>query len=297
MAVHIPVLLSECLEYLISDPGGVYLDLTTGEGGHSMAIAEKIGAKGLLYCFDRDAEIQALAKENLKGYPQIKFVLKNFCELKDVVQPDSVSGILADLGISMFHYRESDKGFSFLKKDPLDMSLDGSHPNLSDIVHDFGEKEISDLIYRYGEERLSRKIAHYIVSYRKEKKIEDTAELAALIKKAVPANPEKRGFHPATKSFQAFRIYINKEFDNLEKMLADSLDVLKSGGRLVILTYHSLEDRIVKQFFKKRVEQGEIRLLNKKPLTADKEEVAKNPSARSAKLRAVEKISGGVVHV
>lgn len=292
MAVHIPVLLNETMELLITSKDGMYADLTTGEGGHSREMLGRLNPSGRLYCFDRDKEIQALAKENLKDFKNVSFVLSNFSELGVFAQAEKISfdGILADLGLSMFHYKESQKGFSFLREDPLDMTLDGGSPNLYDVVNSFTEEEIANIIYQYGEERLSRRIAHGIVMYRRVKKIQTTLELAEIIKKSVPFSKHQRGFHPATKSFQAFRIYLNRELENLERMMESSLIYLKSGGRLAVMTYHSLEDRIVKWFFRKKADEKIIKLLTKKPIIASRNEIESNASSRSAKLRVIEKI-------
>ncbi len=293
MAEHIPVLLNETLDYLINRKDGVYMDLTTGEGGHSKEIVKLLEKAATLYCFDRDNDIQGIAKENLKDFKNIKFILSNFSNLKNVLGEEGVghvSGILADVGLSMFHYKKSDKGFSFNKDAVLDMTLDGASPNASDVVNNFTQEEIADIIFKYGEDRMSRRIASFITQYRREKKIETTLELGDIIKKAVPGSKKKRGFHPATKSFQALRIFVNKEFENLEKMMRESIKLLEKGGRLAIITYHSLEDRIVKHFFKEEAITKKIKILTKKPIAPDREEILKNASARSAKLRVIEKI-------
>lgn len=292
MPLHIPVLLDESIQFLFTNPKGIYADLTTGEGGHSLALAQKLDKEGKLFCFDRDSQIQNLAKEYLKDFSNIAFILSNFSQIsvqlgKNKIEAGQVSGILADLGLSMFHYKESEKGFSFLQNHPLDMSLDGAKPNAYDIVNTFSKEEIADILFKYGEEHQSRKIAHFIERARKIKKIENTKELAQIIAKAKGFS--KRGFHPATKSFQALRIYINKELDNLLTMIKQSLNLLAVGGRLVLITYHSLEDRMVKQFFKKQALESCFKLLTKKAIKASPQEIALNPSARSARLRVLQK--------
>ncbi|HCL57796.1 MAG TPA: 16S rRNA (cytosine(1402)-N(4))-methyltransferase [Spirochaetia bacterium] len=292
MAVHTPVLLKEILDFLVSRPEGVYLDLTTGEGGHSFEIASRLNNGGKLICFDRDEEIQKIAKENLKTFTQVDFALSNFSNLMETLSRFSLSsadGILADLGLSMYHYKESEKGFSFIKDTPLDMTLDGSSPNAYDVVNSFTQTEIADILFQYGEERLSRRIAAYIVEYRKQKKIETTKELAGIIDKAAFFAYKKKNMHPATKSFQAIRIFVNQELENLEKMLSEALLALSKGGRLAVITYHSLEDRIVKNTFKNASLEKEFKILTKKPIIPTKEETQNNPSARSAKLRVIEK--------
>jgi 16S rRNA (cytosine1402-N4)-methyltransferase len=292
MAIHIPVFLEDTLNLLLTRKDGIYLDLTTGEGGHSLKIAEFISGKGKLLCFDRDEEIQAIAKENLKDFENVSFVLDNFSNFPQYLKPDEkATGILADLGLSMFHYKISEKGFSFLREDPLNMGLDkNTTPDLYEIVNHFSEQEIADIIYQYGEERASRKIASFIVRYRQEKTIENTKELAEIIRKAFPPRGRRPGFHPATRSFQAFRIYINREFENLKTMLAESIDALETGGRVAVITYHSLEDRIVKWFFREQAQEKRVKILTKKPIMPTREEMENNPSSRSAKLRVAEKI-------
>lgn len=290
MAEHIPVLLEDSLRLLLNKEDGIYADLTTGEGGHSFEIARRLKDNGKLICFDRDKEIQSIAKENLKEFSNISFVLKSFSHLKEALNElklPKIDGILADLGLSMYHYRESSKGFSFLRDDPLDMSLDNASPNAYDVINSFPKDDIADILYEYGEERASRRIASFIFNYRKQKKIESTKELADIIRKAVPFRG-KKGFHPATKSFQALRIYVNQELENLKTLLNDSLECLNPGGRLVIISYHSLEDRIVKHFFREKAQQKQIKLLHKKPIIATNDEVKLNASARSAKMRAIE---------
>lgn len=293
MRTHIPVLLNEVLDFLLVRKDGIYYDLTTGEGGHSLKIAEYLNKNGQLVCFDRDHEIQKLAKNNLSNFSNIQFTLNNFTQLKDVTnefQFKNVTGILADLGLSMFHYKVSEKGFSFLKDDELNMSLDHSHPNAYDVVNSFSQTEIADIIFQFGEERLSRRIASFIVAYRKNKKIETTKELAEIIFKSYPGAKRKRNFHPATKTFQALRIYVNKELDNLKSMINDSIEILEPGGRLIIISYHSLEDRIVKWAFREKAGENQIKILTKRPIISSDEEIKENSSARSAKMRVVEKI-------
>jgi len=289
--LHIPVLLEETI-FFLSNGRGVYVDLTTGEGGHSRAILERLGDNcEKLICFDRDIEIQNIAKESLKHFPNVIFVNSNFSNIKNVLNTlgvNSVRGIIADLGLSMYHYKDSGKGFSFLRDDRLDMSLDGSRPNAYDVVNTFTEKEISDIIFSLAEERFSRRIAMAIVNARKIKKIETTKELASIVEKSVGRFYRKSRLHPATKTFQAIRIFVNNEIENLKKMIADSVNVLDNGGRLLILTYHSIEDRVVKFEFKNLSLKG-FKILTKKPIIPSKEEIKNNTSARSAKLRVIEK--------
>ncbi|HOJ50261.1 MAG TPA: 16S rRNA (cytosine(1402)-N(4))-methyltransferase RsmH [Spirochaetota bacterium] len=289
---HIPVLLEKSLELLLKKKG-IYVDLTTGEGGHSKKIAESSMCEKLI-CFDRDPDIQRIAKNNLSSYDNIIFINENFANIKNALKKigiDSVDGILADLGLSMYHYRESQKGFSFMNDMKLDMSLDNKRPNAYDVVNSFSEKEIADIIYFNSDEIHSKKIAREIVSARKIKRIETTKELADIIKKAIGKYYNKNSrIHPATKTFQALRIFVNNEIENLKKMITDSIEILNTGGRIVILTYHSIEDRVVKNMFKQFSKISFLKIITKKPIIPDYEEIKINPSARSAKLRAAEKM-------
>lgn len=291
---HQSVLVKEVLQYLITNKKGFYVDCTLGEGGHSEAILKILDKKeGCLLALDDDVEIQKIASKRLQDYPHKIIKKSNFAHLNSVLdnlKVPQVEGIFADLGLSMYHYKHSTKGFSFSKKDPLDMTLNNYKPNAFDLVNTFSVSEIQDILYKYGEEKHAYRIASFIVYYRENiGSIDNTQLLANIVEKALRSinNHKKQKIHLATKTFQAIRIYVNKEFENLENLLRMSVERLSKNGRLVIITYHSLEDRIVKNFFKN---QSKIKIITKKSIIASNEEILKNRASRSAKLRAFEKV-------
>ncbi|MDD5066582.1 MAG: 16S rRNA (cytosine(1402)-N(4))-methyltransferase RsmH [bacterium] len=304
MFLHKPVMPAETLSYLAVAPGQVYIDCTTGEGGHSELILKQARI-GRLICIEQDDEILQKAKERLRSFGNVIFIHDNFQNLRQIAERlklEQVHGILFDLGLSVFHYKKSDKGFSFERDSGLDMRLNEKlRTRASDIVNRYHEQDLIKLIWAYGEERWTKPIVHRICEYRKQKKIETTVELKELIERAVPRKFWKRWIHPATQTFQALRIAVNNELYNLEKVLDDGISLLAPGGRMVVISYHSLEDRIVKNKFRlysrgideKGQEHPEIRervrLLTKKPVIAGPKESGENPSSRSGKLRAVEK--------
>lgn len=302
---HISVLLKETVDGAFTDPKGVYADLTTGGGGHSLELAQRLDG-GRLICFDQDAQALAAAGERLKGYP-VTFVKRNFCELADALDElgiDSLDGIIADLGVSSHQLDTAERGFSFHNDAPLDMRMSGEGFSARDLVNEYEEKEISRILFAYGEEKFAAKIASGIVKARLKAPIETTGELAEIIKSSVPA-AYRREKNPCRKSFQAIRIEVNKELDVLETALSVGFERLKVGGRMSVITFHSLEDRIVKTRFKEfctgctcppefpvcvcgKQPRGE--LVGRKPVVASEEELAANPRSRSAKLRIIEKI-------
>lgn len=302
---HISVLLKETVDGAFSDPKGVYADLTTGGGGHSLELAKRLDG-GRLICFDQDKEALAAAGERLKGYP-VTFVKRNFCELKSALSELGIAeldGIIADLGVSSHQLDTAERGFSFHNDAPLDMRMSGEGFSARDLVNEYGEDEISRILFAYGEEKFARKIASGIVNARLVSPIETTGELAEIIKKSVPA-AYRREKNPCRKTFQAIRIEVNKELDVLETALSDGFDMLKVGGKMSVITFHSLEDRIVKNRFKEFCtgctcppefpvcvcgKQPRGQLVGKKPVTASEEELAVNNRSRSAKLRIIEKI-------
>lgn len=291
---HQPVLGREIVKHLITDSQGIYIDCTLGEGGHSELILKALSTKAQLIGLDADSDIQKIACERLKRYPMFLAKNVNFNQLSKILKElnlKKVSGIFADLGISMYHYKKSLKGFSFLSHDALDMTLNGTHPNAFDVVNKMSVSEVGQILKIYGEEENYYRIASFIEYYRTHiKLIETNQELAMVIQKALESLYKKKSTHRhyATKSFQAIRIYVNQELDNLKILLQEGLQHLKSGGRFVILTYHSLEDRLVKEFFKKN--EKEVKILFKKPIIASAQEVSLNPASRSAKLRIYTKI-------
>ena len=289
--VHTPVMKNEILSYLAPvSENPVMIDCTTGEGGHSQAFLDKYPALTVIG-FDRDRSIQAKAIERFLPYGS-RFIPVNGWFDEELAKREDCSAdmILFDLGISIFHYQESQRGFSFRSDENLDMRLDKSQSlDAETIVNEYGEKALADLIYQYSEERYSRRIARRIVEEREKGRITSASALADIISSSVPPAYRYARIHPATRTFQALRIEVNKELDRISPALGQAIRVLKPSGRIAVITFHSLEDRIVKWFFKERAGAGEIRILTKHPVTASEEECESNPPSRSAKLRVVEK--------
>ncbi len=292
---HVPVLLDEVLEYLNVRPGGVILDATLGLAGHSMAIARRLGPKGKLIAFDRDPEAMEAAKvrfDELRAeigdaMPEVVFVAKAFSEAANEVKPGSLDGLLADFGVSSLQLDEAHRGFSFRSEGPLDMRMDTrSGETAEQVVNQEDENELADLIYEFGEERRSRRIARAIVRARP---IRSTAELAQIVSAAAPSMKGDK-IHPATRTFQALRIRVNNELGEIQSLLKSAGSLLKPGGRLVLISFHSLEDRLVKDAFKAAKDAKVYEILTKKPVTAREQEEMRNPRSRSAKMRAAQKI-------
>ena len=317
---HVPVLPTETIDSLQLKPGSNVIDCTLGDAGHSEAMLEKIAPSGKLLGIDLDLEAILRAKRFLyrfatatagsrleAGKDKVLFARDNFANLKNIVEKNNfspVNAILMDLGWSTPQFEERGRGFSFLTDEALDMRYDsgemlkseGESWTAADVVNSYSENELSVIFKNLGEEQLSREIAKAITVYRKNKKIEKTGELTEIILQTYrdKLNSQKEipwigGLHPATKVFQALRIEVNHELENLKKALPQAVEVLASGGRLAVITFHSLEDRIVKQYFKS-IENRTIKLINKKPIIASEAELESNPRARSAKLRVVEKL-------
>ncbi len=292
--VHYPVMHREVLENLpIPEGDSVLIDCTTGEGGHTSLFLEKYPDLTVIG-IDRDKEIQKKAAERLSGFGgRFRPVNAWFDEYLAGAPSDSADAILFDLGISMFHYVESERGFSFRSEEPLDMRLNpGSGMSAADIVNGYSEENLADVIYRYGEERYSRRIARAIAERREEAPIKTASELADIIRASVPKEYRYGRIHPATRTFQALRIEVNSELDRITPALENAMRVLRKGGRIAVITFHSLEDRKVKWFFKDEAqrEDARIRILTKKPIIPSSEEEEENPPSRSAKLRVVERI-------
>ncbi|HTJ88410.1 MAG TPA: 16S rRNA (cytosine(1402)-N(4))-methyltransferase RsmH [Terriglobales bacterium] len=298
---HVPVLLKEAIDFLAVRRGGTYIDATVGLGGHSLEIARRLGAPGHLIGFDKDPKALEIATRVVRSrssvfgqetdWPPVELIHGSFVGIAGDRQPttEGVDGILADLGVSSLQFGDPERGFSFQAEGPLDMRMNPtSEPTAEQVVNQFDERELADLIYEFGEERRSRRIARAIVRSRP---IRTTAELAAVVSAAArPMNKAERKIHPATRTFQALRIFVNRELDDLRKLLEAAPQLLKPGGRLVVISFHSLEDRIVKDAMRESAKLGQYKLLTKKPVTPREEEIALNPRARSAKLRAAEKI-------
>jgi 16S rRNA (cytosine1402-N4)-methyltransferase len=282
-------MLKEVVKALKVRERGVYVDATVGTGGHAEGILK--GAEGcVLIGIDRDERAIEVARERLCGYT-VHLIRDRFSNIKDLVRSigyDEVDGILLDLGLSTLQLREEGRGFSFLKDEPLDMRMDRRQSlTASDIVNGYSEEALASIIYRYGEERFSRRIARAIVRARQKGRIDSCRRLAEIIQKAVG----RRGrIHPATRTFQALRIEVNRELDELSTAIDEGAGLLRSGGRFCVLSYHSLEDRIVKNAFKRLAQQGMFRIITKKPLRPGTEEKRANPSSRSARLRVAERI-------
>ncbi len=294
-AQHVPVLLEETLDYLNVRPGGVFADATLGLGGHSAAIARRLGGRGRLICFDRDPEamskarlrLAALAEELGGEMPEVVYEPRAFSQAQDAVAKGSLNGLLADFGVSSLQLDEPHRGFSFRAEGPLDMRMDTSSGETAEqVVNQEDEDRLADLIYEFGEERRSRKIARAIVRARP---IVTTAELARVISAVAPQMKGDK-IHPATRTFQAIRIRVNDELGEIRSLLGSAGSLLKPGGRLVMISFHSLEDRLVKDAFKAAKDAKVFEVLTKKPVIAGDVESRSNPRARSAKLRAAEKV-------
>jgi len=292
--LHEPVMVPEVIELLAPSRGGLFVDCTVGLGGHSRALLDS-GASRLLG-LDRDATALALAGESLSAFgDRVELVHADYREIDRVLDErgvPAVAGALADLGVSSMQLDTEGRGFSFRRDEPLDMRMDRSRgASAADLLRDADETEIADVIFRFGEERHSRRVARAIVGARREAAIETTGRLAAIVRRAVPHRGHQR-IDPATRTFQALRIWVNRELDGLDAFLAGAARRLLADARLAVITFHSLEDRIVKHTFRAMEKAGEgLRILTKRPLVAADEEVARNPRARSAKLRAIERFA------
>jgi 16S rRNA (cytosine1402-N4)-methyltransferase len=302
---HIPVLLNETIESLNINPNGIYVDGTAGGAGHSTEIAKKL-KNGRLISIDRDPDAILVATERLKDY-NATVVQGNFCDIKEILEQlkiASIDGMMMDLGVSSHQLDEGDRGFSYHKDAPLDMRMSQSGTTAADLVNELSVKELCNIFDKFGEEKFAYKIALGIDRARKEKRIETTLELADIIRDSVPAAARRDG-HPARKCFQALRIAVNGELDYLESSIRDAFSVLKVGGILSIITFHSLEDRIVKKTFAElckgcecppdipicvcgKTPDGE--LVTRKPVAPSEQELELNPRSRSAKLRSIRKI-------
>jgi len=297
-ARHVPVLFQEVMDFLNVRPEGTYVDCTLGLAGHAEGILRRLGSAGRLIGFDRDPEALQLAAERIdqvrtelgsqasRMAPQIELVAEAFSRIGEHIAPESVDGILADFGVSSLQLDAARRGFSFQADGPLDMRMDTrSGPTADQVVNEMSEHELANLIYEYGEERRSRRIARAIVQGRP---IVSTAQLARIAASAAP--PMKFGqIHPATRTFQALRIHVNRELDEIRDLFEAAPRLLKPSGRFVVISFHSLEDRIAKDSFRNGARQGCWSILTKKPVTAGEEEIERNPRSRSAKLRAAER--------
>ncbi len=290
--IHRSVLLDDVLDYLNPQDGKVYADCNLGMGGHSEAILERSGPHGNVIGFDWDADALSLARERLAGFGErVRFVHDNFANLKLWLAEFEVSGLdglLLDLGLSSFQLDKSDRGFSFQGSQPLDMRMDArGKETAAHLVNTASQEELADIFYYYGEEKQARRIASYIVEGRKGKVIERTDELVGIVERAVPRRFWPKKIHVATKVFQGLRIAVNQEFENLEKILQDGAQMLNPGAVFCVISFHSLEDRLVKRAFQ---QSDNLEVLTKKPVVPSSFECTENPRARSAKLRAARKV-------
>jgi len=295
--MHIPVLLKETIGYLDPKENENFIDATLGQAGHSLEILKRNGPSGKVLGIEQDQEVLKATAETLKdlGYEKrIIIVNDNFVNLKEIVERENflkVKGIIMDLGVSSWHFEESGRGFTFLKDEPLIMTLDKrKSPDAKEIINSWSQEDLEKIFRDFGQERFSKRIAENIVLKRKIQPIETTFELIEIIKKSVPASYERGRINPATRIFMALRIAANQELTNLENALPQSIDILDKGGKLVVISFHSLEDRLVKNIFKTREKQGTVKILTKKPVEAGSEELKINQRSRSAKLRVVQKI-------
>lgn len=304
---HKSVMLFECIDGLNIKPDGVYVDGTMGGAGHSKEIAKRIENNGLLVGIDRDEEAIRVAKERLAQFPNVKFVHDNHDNIKQILENlnlDGVDGILLDLGVSSYQLDERNRGFSYMGEATLDMRMDQAQKLTAKyVVNNYSEEELAKIIFEYGEEKFSRAIARRIVEYRKEKELETTEELVNIIESVIPRR--KGEGHPAKRTFQAIRIEVNNEIKPLYNTIIDSIDCLNPGGRLCVLTFHSLEDRAVKNAFNDSIgkctcppglpycvcgAKAKGKIITRKPLLPSDEEMEENSRSKSAKLRIFEKI-------
>lgn len=293
MAGHVPVLLEAIVAILQPRPGGRYLDATVGVGGHAETILRASEPTGTLVGIDRDAEALALARQRLDVFGERVMLLHGRYEyLTELVGAGrAFDGILFDLGASSLQLDTAARGFSFGREGPLDMRMDRSGGSTAaDIAARLSEQELADLIFRFGEERWSRRIARAIVEARQEEPIRSTTALANVVSRAIPRRHWPRHIHPATRTFQALRIVVNDELGRLDRALAQAVDLLHPAGRVVVMSFHSLEDRVVKQEWRNMAAAGTVRILTKRPMRPGEAETTANPRARSAKLRAVERL-------
>jgi 16S rRNA (cytosine1402-N4)-methyltransferase len=290
---HVPVLLKEAIDFLDVKPGGTYIDATVGLGGHSFELAKRLGAQGHLIGLDKDPAALKAATARLvpesADWPTVTLIHGSFAEIANGQGKATIDGILADIGVSSLQLDDAARGFSFQAEGPLDMRMNPqAELTAEQVVNQVDEVTLANLIYEFGDERRSRRIARAICRSRP---IRTTAELAAVVSAAArPMNRAERKIHPATRTFQAIRIFVNHELDDLRSLLHAAPQILKPGGRVVIISFHSLEDRMVKDAFRDGVKQGLYRVLTKKPATAAEEEIDRNPRSRSAKMRAAERV-------
>ncbi len=294
---HLPVLADAVLEYLDPQPGQTIVDCTCGLAGHAMAIGERLGTDGRLICLDQDDTYLSVVREKLASLSAPSEVLKaNFVEVADALSGlgiEKVDGILADLGVSSAQLDDPSRGFSFLADGPLDMRIDRSlRTTAADLVNSLPEKELADLLYTLGDERFSRKIARAIYQARHQGRITTTGALAQLIARTLNVDPQRRPgrIHPATRTFLALRIAVNREFETLKEFMASVPDLLNVGGRIAVISFHSGEDRLIKISLQQGRQEGVYEILTRKPITPSEDEIRRNARSRSSKLRAARRV-------
>lgn len=306
---HISVLLNECIEGLNIKEDGIYVDGTLGGAGHSSEIIKNLCERGRLIGIDQDKDALKAAKEELKDYNNVTFVHSNFYNIENILHDLNivgVDGILMDLGVSSYQLDNGERGFSYMQDAPLDMRMNRENSlSAYEVINSYSEEDLFRIIKDYGEEKFAKRIANFIINKRKEKNIESTLELVDVIRAAIPAKARREGPHPAKRTFQAIRIEVNKELEIIEKTIRDGVERLNVGGRMAIITFHSLEDRIVKTVYKNLAnpctcpssfpvcvcnKKPIVKIITRKPIEASKEELDYNPRSRSAKLRIIEKI-------
>jgi 16S rRNA (cytosine1402-N4)-methyltransferase len=306
---HVSIMVDECMEGLNIKPDGIYVDCTLGGGGHSSHILERLSQKGTLIGIDQDVDALKAAGERLKAYSNVKYVHSNFYNIDNVLRDleiEKVDGIFMDLGVSSYQLDNGERGFSYMHDAPLDMRMDReSSLDAYKVVNEYSEEELYKIIRDYGEEKFAKRVAGFICKSRSEKSIETTLELVEIIKNAIPAKARREGPHPAKRTFQAIRIEVNGELRILDKAIEDSVKRLNVGGRLAIITFHSLEDRIVKNKYRNLENPctcppqfpqcicgkiSQLKVVTRKPIVPSETEILENPRSRSAKLRVAEKI-------
>ncbi len=305
---HKTVLVSETISSLNIDPNGIYIDGTAGGGGLSCEIALRLSQNGKLICIDQDPDAVEVCRERLGRFRNVKIVHENFCNISSILYSfgiEYVNGIVLDIGVSSYQLDCAERGFSYKNNNILDMRMSKTGVSAYEVVNKLDYFELKNIISTYGEESFASNIANLIVKKREKKPIETTCELAEIISEAIPSFARRHGGHPARKTFQAIRIYVNNELENLEKCLDQSIDLLKKNGRIVVITFHSLEDRIVKQKMRTWAEScscpsdfpvcvcgksPKVKLINKKPVTVSNQELDSNFRSRSAKLRVCVKV-------
>ncbi|WP_300381802.1 16S rRNA (cytosine(1402)-N(4))-methyltransferase RsmH [Clostridium sp.] len=306
---HVSVLLNECIEGLNIKEDGIYADGTLGGAGHSYEILKNLSKDGLLIGIDQDEDALKAAKNRLQNYKNVKFVHDNFYNIDSILNEldiVKIDGMMMDLGVSSYQLDEAERGFSYMKDAPLDMRMNRDNSlSAYEVVNNYEEKEIYRIIRDYGEEKFAKRVARFIVERREKEPIKTTLELVEIIKAAIPAKARREGPHPAKRTFQAIRIEVNSELSILNKAIEDGVNRLNKGGRMAIITFHSLEDRIVKIKFKELATsctcprefpicvcggKAKVKLISRKAIDPSKEEVEENPRSRSAKLRIIEKL-------